>query len=275
MPGSLPQSAWFERWGMAGPGLYDRIGRRYTTRRREDRRIARAIEQALGDARSVLNVGAGAGSYEPSDREVIAVEPSQVMIDQRPPGSAPVVQATAEALPFEDDSFDAVMAVLSDHHWDDRARALRELGRVSRQRVVLLSADPAHAGDFWMTRDYLPAFLGLIHERYRRPGAWTGEFEDFFGRVVVEAVPIPHDCRDGFYGAYWRRPEAFLDPSVREAISVFALLAKPEVDEALRQLRQDLDSGAWRARHRRLLAMDELDLGYRLVILEEGCLTSR
>jgi SAM-dependent methyltransferase len=253
---------------MASSALYDRIGRHYTDTRREDPRIARAIVHALGDARSVLNVGAGSGSYEPRDHEVVAVEPSQVMIAQRPPGAAPVVQATAEALPFDDNSFDAAMVVLSDHHWHDRARALCELGRVARRRVLLFNADPARAEEFWLTRDYLPGFLRLIPERYRRRGAWTDEFEDVFGHAHTHPVVIPHDCHDGFYGAYWRRPEAYLDPSVREGISVFARLSKPEIDRALTRLRQDLDSGAWRARHAGLLALDELDLGYYIVIVE-------
>jgi SAM-dependent methyltransferase len=253
---------------MASSALYDRIGRHYTARRREDPRIARAISQALGDARSVLNVGAGTGSYEPRRREVVAVEPSAVMIAQRPPGAAPVVQATAERLPFEDSSFDATMVALSDHHWHDRARALHELGRVTRHRVVLFNADPARAEEFWLTHDYLPGFLRLIPERYRPSGAWTKELEDVLGRIHVQPVAIPHDCQDGFYGAYWRRPAAYLDPAVREGISVFARLSKPETGEALRRLRRDLDGGAWRARHARLLALDELDLGYCIVIVE-------
>jgi len=149
---------------MSGP-LYDRIGTTYTSTRRPDPRIERAIHDALGDARSVINVGAGAGGYEPADREVVAVEPSPVMIAQRPAGAAPVIRAEAESLPFEDGSFDAAMSVLSDHHWKDRRAGLQELRRVARTRVVLFNIDPARANALWMTTEYLPAFLDLIEPR--------------------------------------------------------------------------------------------------------------
>jgi SAM-dependent methyltransferase len=248
--------------------LYDAIGGDYTATRQTDPRLARAIREALGDARSVLNVGAGAGAYEPLDREVLAVEPSEVMIAQREQGAAPVVQASAESLPLEDDSFDAAMAVLSDHHWSDRRRALRELRRVARRRVVLFNADPAQAEQFWLTRDYLPGFLRLIPDRYRKPGAWAEELSAELGPVQLRTVPIPHDCQDGFYGAFWRRPAAYLDRRVRDGISVFARLPQVEVDEALVRLRRDLASGAWQRRHESLTQLDELDLGYRVVVAE-------
>ena len=160
----------------------------------------------------MLNVGAGAGAYEPPDREVVAVEPSEVMIAQRPPGAAPVVRAVAEDLPFADASFDAVMAVLSDHHWTDRARGLRELRRVARDRVVIVNANPAEADRFWLTREYLPAVFGIVPEPYRARGAWERELRAVLGDLVLVPIPIPHDCRDGFYGAFWRRPAAYLDP---------------------------------------------------------------
>jgi ubiquinone/menaquinone biosynthesis C-methylase UbiE len=149
---------------------YDRIGRAYSESRRADPHIAAQIEKALGDARSVLNVGAGTGSYEPASREVVAVEPSTEMIGQRPPSSAPVVQAGAEDLPFDDDSFDAAMALITDHHWSDRAAGLREMLRVARSRVVILNADPGLAPCFWLTKGYLPGFAALIPERYRKAG---------------------------------------------------------------------------------------------------------
>lgn len=171
---------------MGGGSLYDRIGTNYTATRAEDPRIARSIVAALGDARTVLNVGAGTGSYEPCDRQVTAVEPSPVMIAHRAPGAAPAVRAAAEALPFEDAAFDAAMVVFSDHHWNDRERALGELARVTRDRVVLVNADPARAEKFWMTREYLPGFVRLIPERYRAPGAWTAEVEDLLGRVRLQ-----------------------------------------------------------------------------------------
>src|SRR5919198_6304706 len=160
---------------MASTALYDRIGRGYTDTRRTDPRLAARIWEALGDARTVVNVGAGSGSYEPADREVVAVEPSAAMIAQRPAGAAPVVRASAEELPFPDRSFDAALAVHSDHHWRDRLRGLRELRRVARRRVVLFNVDPAEVGRFWLTSEYLPGSLCLFPERYREPGVWVKE----------------------------------------------------------------------------------------------------
>jgi SAM-dependent methyltransferase len=252
---------------MPGP-LYDRIGTTYTSTRRPDPRIERAIHEALGDARSVINVGAGAGGYEPSDREVVAVEPSPVMIAQRPEGAAEVVQARAEQLPFEDCSFDAAMAVLSDHHWEDRRRGLEELRRVARRRVVLFNIDPARANRLWMTTEYLPAFLELIEPQYREPGYWERELRSLLGDVRLQEVPIPHDCVDGFYGAFWRRPHAYLDPVVRAGISVFSQLDESHVEHGIAALRKDLESGAWERRHRDLLALDELSLDYYVVVAE-------
>jgi SAM-dependent methyltransferase len=252
---------------MSGP-LYDRIGTTYTSTRRPDPRIEQQIHDALGDAQSVINVGAGAGGYEPADREVLAVEPSPVMIAQRPAGAAPVVRAGAERLPFDDGSFDAAMAVLSDHHWKDRRRGLQELRRVSRRRVVLFNIDPARANELWMTTEYLPAFLDLIKPQYRRPGYWERELRSILGDVRLQEVPIPHDCADGFYGAFWRRPHAYLDPVVRAGISVFAQLDPGHVERGIAALAADLESGAWERRHRDLLALDELSLGYYVVVAE-------
>ncbi len=172
-------------------------------------------------------------------------------------------------LPFDDDRFDAVMAVLSDHHWADRPRALRELRRVARRRVVLFNADPAQAERFWLTSEYLPGFVNLIPSRFRPAGAWRAEFEACLGaQVSVEPVPIPHDCVDGFYGAFWRRPAAYLDARVRHGISVFARLGQREVADAVRRLTEDLATGTWRARHRELLELEALDLGYAIVVAE-------
>jgi SAM-dependent methyltransferase len=208
----------------------------------------------------VLNVGAGAGAYEPADLEVTAVEPSEVMRAQRPPGAAPVVDASAEALPFPDDSFDAAMAVLSDHHWSDHARGLAEMRRVSRRRVLFTweTATPAEA---WVVRDYFPGFLSLSP-----PEHGVARRLELLGGGRIEPVPIPHDCADGFFHAYWRRPEAYLDESVRAGISVFAELAPEEVREGVARLRTDLDSGEWRRRNAHLLGLEELDLGYRLLV---------
>jgi SAM-dependent methyltransferase len=240
--------------------LYDSIGKGYTATRREDPRIAARIRAALGDARTVVNVGAGTGAYEPADLEVVAVEPSETMIAQRPEGAAPVVRAYAEELPFEDGSFDAAMAVLTDHHWTDHARGLAELARVAR-RVVLFTWDPATALDTWVVRDYFPGVRALIPDDYRLAHTLVR-----LGDARAEPVPVPHDCRDGFFHAYWRRPEAYLSDEVRAGISVFARLDDAAVNEGVERLRRDLESGRWRRRNEGLLELDELDAGYRLVV---------
>jgi len=208
----------------------------------------------------VVNVGAGTGSYEPADREVVAVEPSSVMLCQRPPGTAPAVQASAEALPFEDGAFDAAMAVLSDHHWSDRLAGLRELRRVAR-RAVVFQFDPAFADAFWLIRDYVPEFKAL-------PAFSFDELAGALGATRVEVVPVPWDCADGFFCAFWRRPEAYLDEAVRRGSSVWARVGSEAEARAVSRLRADLESGAWRERHGPLLSLDELDLGFRLLIAE-------
>jgi len=248
--------------------LYDRIGTTYAASRQADPRIARALRAALGDAETVLNVGAGTGAYEPADLEVTALEPSSVMIAQRPAGSAPVIQGVAESIPLADDSVDAAMAVISDHHWADRAAGLRELRRVARRRVVLLNSDPALAATFWMTRDYLPGFLGLIPPGYREPGRWERDLQRLLGPVTVRPVPLPHDCLDGFYHAYWRRPRAYLDDEVRDNISVFRRLPAADVHDAVARLRRDLDDGTWQDRNSALIGRSEIDLGLRIVVAE-------
>ena len=241
--------------------LYDRIGQGYTAVRRTDPRIAAAVHAALGDARTIVNVGAGAGSYEPRDRDVIAVEPSPVMLAQRPVGAAPAVQASAEALPFADGAFDAAMAILSDHHWPDRAGGLRELRRVARKRAVVFQCDlDAQLADFWLVRDYLTTFRG--------DSMTIAQLAGHLGAQRIEPVPIPHDCRDGFLAAYWRRPQAYLDPRVRDGISVFRLLPEQDVEVAIARLRADLESGEWARRNADILERDAIDLGYRLVIAE-------
>ena len=240
---------------------YDEIGRTYARTRATDPRIAAAIWDALGDARTVVNVGAGTGNYEPPDREVTAVEPSAVMIAQRPPDAAPVVQASAESLPFEDGSFDAAMAVLTIHHWSDWRRGIEEMRRVAR-RIVLFSWDPSFARRLWISAEYFPQ---LIDEDVRS----FPSLADQAGAVratSVTAVPIPWDCTDGFYGAHWRRPEAYLDREVRAGISVLARREPDELAPGLERLRADLESGAWAERHADLLERDELDLGYRLLV---------
>lgn len=233
----------------------------YAHHRRPDPRIARAITAALGDATSVVNVGAGAGSYEPADRRVVAVEPSRTMLRQRPPGSAPVVRAVAETLPFPAAAFDAALAILTIHHWSDWRAGLRELTRVARDRIVLFTWDPASDGG-WLGTDYFPDILAADRARFPALDALRAALAP--RAVDVVPVPIPHDCSDGFMAAYWRRPEAYLDPAIRQAISS---LARDDAGVVgLAQLAVDLKSGAWRRHHGHLLAHDELDFGYRLVV---------
>lgn len=239
--------------------IYDTIGIDYARLRQPDPRIAARIEAALGDARTVLNVGAGGGSYEPDDREVTALEPSAEMIRQRPPGSAPVVQGSAEALPFPDKSFDAVMAVLTIHHWSDQRGGLAELRRVSRGPVVIVTYDPAFRG-FWLADDYLPG-LTALDDAAMPP---LDLYSEVLGAAQISPLPIPHDCRDGFLCAYWRRPAAYLDPRLRAAMSSFHALG--DVSAEIARLEADLQSGAWEARRGGLLGLEELDLGYRLVV---------
>ena len=241
--------------------VYDTIGVGYRTLRRPDPRIAAAIVNALGPAASVVNVGAGAGSYEPDDRRVVAVEPSREMIRQRPAGAAPVVQASATALPFRAGAFDTALAVLTVHHWPDRAQGLSELRRVARDRVVLLTWAPDAAG-FWLVEDYFPELVAIDRALFPPPDELRGTL----GPIEVHPLPIPHDCTDGFLGAYWRRPQAYLDAAVRGAISTFSKLG--DVEPGLARLRNDLENGTWTRRHGPLLTRSELDLGYRLVIAQ-------
>lgn len=235
------------------------IGGGYGVQRRPDPRIAAAIAEAVGDAASVLNVGAGAGSYEPADRRLVAVEPSRAMLRQRPAGAAPAVQAVARALPFRDGAFGATLAILTLHHWSDRPRGLAELARVAARRVVVLTWDSASRG-FWLVDEYFPELAAIDRAIFPR----LAELEGAWGALDVRVVPVPHDCRDGFLGAYWRRPAAYLDPAVRAGMSTFTKLAA--VEPGLARLRRDLADGTWTRRHGHLLDRTELDLGYRLVV---------
>jgi len=246
--------------------LYDSIGRTYAQLRRPDRRIASAIDAALGDATSVVNIGAGTGSYEPIGRTLIAVEPSEVMIRQRPTGAAPCLRGSAEALPLETASVDAAMAVLTVHHWTDLERGLGEMARVARKRAVLLTWVP-DAEPFWLTEDYFPEIAA--HDRKIFPSAATliAMLERMIGPVRMAPVPIPHDCTDGLLCAYWRRPQSYLSAEIRSAMSSFARI---DAEAGLARLRADLSSGRWAERNRHLLALDTLDLGYRIVCCEIG-----
>lgn len=236
---------------------YDTIGVNYSDLRKPDSRIAMLIGRALGPAKTVLNVGAGAGSYEPADRNVTAVEPSAEMIGQRPASAAPVFQCHAEDLPFDDNSFDASTAVLTVHHWADKAKGLKEMRRVTRGPVVILTYDPSFRG-YWLA-DYFPQLVALDEMQMPK----MSDYQAWLGPVEMSAVPIPHDCTDGFLCAYWRRPAAYLDPKIRVAMSSFWAIG--DVSEGLTDLVDDLDSGAWAERYSELMTLDEFDCGYRLV----------
>ena len=247
---------------LSGAHLYDAIGATYTVTRRTEPRIAARVWEALGDARTVLNVGAGTGSYEPPDRDVTAVEPSALMRAQRPADAARCVAAVAERLPFEDRSFDAAMAFSTLQHWHDPIAGLREMRRVAR-RVVVFTHDSSDTGwrrRFWLTRDYLPEVADLVAGR---PS--LGELAGAIG-ARSEPVPIPWDCADGFLEAYWRRPEAYLDDRVRRGVSVWTRVGPDAEQRAVRSLRDDLVSGRWAERNRDLVALDAAELGLRLLI---------
>jgi len=244
---------------MSSAQLYDTIGATYAVTRRTEPRIAAQVWAALGDGRTVLNVGAGTGSYEPRGRDVTAVEPSAVMRAQRPAGAAPCVAATAESLPFADQSFDAAMAFATIEHWQDPLAGLREMRRVAR-RVVVFTKDFSDPDLFWLSRDYLPEYAGLF---VGRPS--LAELARAIG-ACAEPVLIPWDCADGFYEAYWRRPEAYLDVTVRRGMSIWARVGPDAEQRAVRSLGDDLASGRRAERNRVLADLDAAELGERLLI---------
>ena len=237
--------------------LYDSIGIDYAELRRPEPRLAKVIERALGEAQTILNVGAGTGAYEPADRQLVAVEPSLAMIRQRSPSAARAIRAVAEQLPFADSSFDAAMAILTVHHWPDKQAGLREMRRVARGPIVLLTFDPAQRP--WLT-DYLPQLATLDEAHMPR----LSDYERWLGKVRISPVLVPHDCRDGFLYAYWRRPSAYLDPRIRTGSSAFWAIADAEV--GLSKLARDLETGAWHQRYAELLGLEDYDAGYRLVV---------
>ncbi|WP_034270362.1 MerR family transcriptional regulator [Actinospica robiniae] len=245
-----------------GAQLYETIGSAYPATRRTEPRIAAKVWDALGDARTVLNIGAGTGSYEPVGRDVTAVEPSAVMRAQRPAGAALCVAAAAERLPFEDQSFDAAMAFSTVHHWQDPIAGLREMRRVARRVVVFThdGSDTAWRHRFWLSRDYLPEVSELVEGR--------PSVEELAGSIGarIEPVLIPWDCADGFFEAYWRRPEAYLEEHVRRAMSVWTRVGPLAERRAVEGLRDDLATGRWSERNRELLALDAAELGLRLLV---------
>jgi SAM-dependent methyltransferase len=244
---------------MASAHRYDTIGVDYTTNRRPDPRIAARIWAAVGDATRIINVGAGTGSYEDASRSIVAVEPSPVMLSQRPPGAAPAVQAAAECLPFPDDSFDVALALMTVHHWKDLRQGLSELRRVAPRQVVFTFDQDTHAS-LWVFNEYVPAAHG------EPDPAPMDVVIEALGTDRVEVIPTPADCTDGFGSAYWRRPELYLSPEVRANISVFARLDQGLVEPGMTRLADDLASGAWHQRHADLMTMDSIDAGLRLVV---------
>lgn len=246
-------------WIASHPDVYDEIGAGYARYRRPDPRIQAQIGDALGDARTVCNVGAGAGSYEPPDRTVVAVEPARRMLAQR---ARPGVRAVAEALPFAAGAFDAALATLTVHHWHDLDAGLAELRRIAPRRVLLVF-DPDPHDTFWLVRDYLPEIQAMDRE-----APSIARIVAAFGDARVETIPVPWDCTDGFLAAYWRRPERYLEPDVRACISGIARLEPGIAARGIAALREDLESGRWHARHADLLAREAMDWGYRLIVSE-------
>ena len=245
---------------------YDRAGRTYSLTRQPDPRIGAVIEHALHRMATVANIGAGTGSYEPSNT-VVAVEPSHVMITQRRAEAAPAVRAVAEHLPIGTDAVDASIALLTVHHWSDVDAGIAEMIRVARRRVVILTWDDTVFRQFWLLREYLPAAA----ETDARLAVPITKLVSLLGTVSIQTMPVPHDCVDGFGGAYWRRPQAYLDATVRAGISMLALTPKPLLAKGLEHLRVELTNGAWARRHADLLDVPQLDLGYRLLVSDFDC----
>ncbi|MEM0954300.1 MAG: methyltransferase domain-containing protein [Pseudomonadota bacterium] len=243
---------------------YDRIGLNYTIQRRTDPRLAAALASELKSAQRLLNLGAGTGSYEPKHSELVALEPSREMLQQRPPAAHPAVQGCAETLPFPKASFSHSMTVLSMHHWSNRAQAFSEINRVTRERFVAISWDPS-AAPFWLTRDYFPQ---IIADDVKNFPAIT-ELEQHFDDVRSRPLPIPEDCQDGFLAAFWKRPEAYLSAEIRQSISSFASL--PGLEQGLTALRADLEDGSWAERNASLSAATALDAGYCLITAKTRC----
>jgi len=251
------------RFGRHVQVRYDQTGQSYSRTRQPDPRVAAVINDALRGAATVANIGAGTGSYEP-ERTVVAVEPSRVMIAQRPNGCAPTVRAVAEHLPIRSNAVDAALAVLTVHHWSDLDGGVAEMLRIARRRVVVFTWDHNIFREFWLVREYLPAAAQTDADL----AVPIVRLISLLDEPTIVPVPVPHDCLDGFGGAYWRRPHAYLDPAVQAGMSLFTLTPKPALREGLSRLRADLASGEWDRQHQDLLDSRQLDLGYRLLIAE-------
>jgi SAM-dependent methyltransferase len=248
--------------GVSIRAKYDTIGSTYARTRTADPRIEARIHAALGAAQTVVNVGAGTGSYEPRDRFVVAVEPSATMVAQRDPESAPAVRATAETLPFRDRAFDAALGVLTMHHWNDLGAGLAEMRRVAAHQVLFFF-EPEFADDAWIVADYFPQ---ILEQESERNAPSTADLGRHLAIVSLEPVPVPADCIDGFAGCYWNRPEAYLDPLVQDGMSCFAQMPDDVRARGMERLRAELASGAWDEKYGSLRTLAEKDLGYRLLV---------
>ncbi|NNE98165.1 MAG: class I SAM-dependent methyltransferase [Pyrinomonadaceae bacterium] len=248
---------------MSKEPLYDEIGVSYSATRSTDPKIAKQLNSELKGATRIVNIGAGTGSYEPQNVELVAVEPSSTMISQRTFGSPRVVQAFAENLPFEDSSFSHAMTVLSMHHWENRAQAFSEINRVATEKFVAVTWDP-EADPFWLTRDYFPEFYEM--DRVSFPS--LKELKKSFDKVKMSSLEIPSDCKDGFLASFWKRPEAYLSRQVRESISSFSMIK--DLSEGLLKLEDDLASGVWAKKNQAILSSSSLDVGYRLISAVTG-----
>jgi ubiquinone/menaquinone biosynthesis C-methylase UbiE len=246
---------------VAGDFDYEQGGAVYDQFRQTDPHIAAMVHRSLGSARTVLNVGAGAGSYEPDDRMVVAVEPSRSMRAKRPAHRVPAIDGVAEDLPFDDGAFEAAMATVTLHQWHDREKGLTELRRVSRGPVVILTFDGDSLTQFWLD-DYAPELAAAERQRYPAL-SWIGEI--LGGQVTVETVPLAIDCTDGFTEAYYARPEQFLIDGVRRSQSAWAFLAPGVEDRAVARLRSDIETGEWDRRFGHLRTQSTYDGSLRLV----------
>ncbi len=243
---------------MIMPLNYDQLADEYRIYRKPDPRIAERIHLHLRDARSILNVGAGTGAYEPEGADIVSIEPSSGMIMKRERSGSALVRGIAEELPFKDATFDCSMGILTLHHWRDIHSGLREMLRVTRQRIVLFTWI-GYCGNFWL-ENYIPEITGVDEKLFPT----LEELEKILGNMSVETLEIPSDCTDGFMCAYWKRPEFYLDPGARKAISTFSRI--PGVHGRLEKLRRDIENGEWQKKYSHLLERESLDLGYRLVV---------
>lgn len=238
--------------------IYDDIGLGYNVTRRTDPKIAKQIEKNLVDATKIINLGAGTGSYEPLGVDLIAVEPSKLMIEQRAANAYPVKQAFADNLPFRSNYFSHAMTVLSMHHWQNRRAAFSEIKRVTTDKFVAVTWFP-HLADFWLTKDYFPE----IHQLDSQAFPSLDEFEAEFNSLEITPLLVPEDCQDGFLACFWKRPTAYLQQSVRKGMSTFSKIRN--LDDGLWQLENDLKTGLWHKKNSHILESTELDVGYRIV----------